>query len=211
MLQVEMNASLRKETGKGAMRQLRMKGITPAVVYGGGEEAVSLEFETQPLFRQLLNIYGKNAIITLSLDDGSTKHVLIQDVQTDPIKDTLIHADFLEIDVNARRLFNVPITFQGTAKGVDLGGTMHVVTSFVTVESLPLEVPDEFIIDVSDMDIGDKIRVEVVEISENLKLISDPKTICVSVSLSKKTSEEEEEEVEEEATAPVAAPAAEEE
>ncbi len=84
MLQVEMNASIRKVSGKGAMRQLRMKGMTPAVVYGDGPEGLALQLETRPFFQQLLTIYRTNAVITLKLDDGSTKYVLMQDVQTDP-------------------------------------------------------------------------------------------------------------------------------
>ncbi|HKJ66219.1 MAG TPA: 50S ribosomal protein L25, partial [Desulfopila sp.] len=66
MLKIDMTASIRKETGKGAMRQLRLKGMTPAVVYGGGEEALPLKLETRPFYQQLLNIYRKNAIISLS-------------------------------------------------------------------------------------------------------------------------------------------------
>ncbi len=119
MLKIEINASLRKETKKGAMRQLRLQGMTPAVVYGGGSEAIPLKLETQSFYQQLLDVYRKNAIVSLNLDDGTTKHVLIHDIQTDPVKDTLIHADFLEIDVDKPRVFEVPISYQGSTPGAE--------------------------------------------------------------------------------------------
>ncbi len=194
MLKVEMTASVRKETGKGAMRQLRMKGMTPAVVYGAGAEALPLKLETRPFFNKLLSIYRKNAIISLNLDDGSTKHVLVQDIQTDPVKDSLLHADFIEIDVSKPRVFEVAIRYTGVAKGTDLGGILNVVNDTLAIEAAPLDVPDEFVVNIADLNIGDSIRVDTIDIPENCTLVTDPETVCVSVvSLQKGTAEGEEE------------------
>ncbi len=181
MLKVDMTASIRKETGKGAMRQLRIQGMTPAVVYGGGEEALPLKLETQPFYQQLLNIYRKNAIISLSLDDGSTKHVLVHDIQTDPIRDTLLHADFIEIDVDKPRVFEVPISYTGEAQGCDMGGILNVILDTLAVEATPLDVPDEFVVDISDLNIGDSVQVSTIDIPEKLNLVTDPEMACVSV------------------------------
>lgn len=190
MLQVEMTASIRKETGKGAMRQLRMKGMTPAVVYGAGSEALALQLETQPFFQQLLTIYRTNAIVTLKLDDGSTKHVLMKDVQTDPIKDTLVHADFLEIDVNDSRVFEVPVNYTGTAKGCDLGGFLNIILQSIAIEGTPLDIPDEFIVDVSDLAIGEGINVETISIPDNVKFVGEVGQTIVTVSLPGSTEDE---------------------
>ncbi len=191
MLQVEMDASVRKVKGKGAMRQLRSKGLTPAVVYGADAEALPLELETQPLYQKLLSIYRRNAVVTLKLDDGSTKYVLVQDIQTDPIKDTLVHADFLEIDVDKPRVFNVAIRFTGDAVGVDLGGVLNVVQETVAVEAAPLDIPDIFEVDITNLNIGDSIKIETIEIPDNLKLISDPESTCISIVSAKKGIEDE--------------------
>ncbi|MBM9605862.1 50S ribosomal protein L25 [Desulfopila inferna] len=194
MLKVEMTASVRKETGKGAMRQMRMKGMTPAVVYGAGAEALLLKLETRPFFNKLLSIYRKNAIISLNLDDGSTKHVLVQDIQTDPIKDTLLHADFIEIDVSKPRVFEVAIRYTGVAKGTDLGGILNVINDTLAIEAAPLDVPDEFVVNIADLNIGDSIKVDTIDIPENCTLVTDPESVCVSVvSLQKGTAEGEEE------------------
>lgn len=181
MLKVAMSASVRKETGKGAMRQLRVQGMTPAVVYGAGEEALPLKLETQPFYQQLLAIYRKNAIISLSLDDGSTKHVLIHDIQTDPIRDTLIHADFIEIDVHTPRVFEVPITYKGEAKGCELGGILNVILDTLAIEAAPIDVPDEFVVEISDLNIGDSIQVDTIDIPQNCTLVTDLEMACVSV------------------------------
>ena len=191
MLQVEMDASVRKVKGKGAMRQLRSKGLTPAVVYGADAEALPVELETQPLYQKLLSIYRRNAVVTLKLDDGSTKYVLVQDIQTDPIKDTLVHADFLEIDVDKPRVFNVAIRFTGDAVGVDLGGVLNVVQETVAVEAAPLDIPDIFEVDITNLNIGDSIKIETIEIPDNLKLISDPESTCISIVSAKKGVEDE--------------------
>lgn len=197
MLQVEMTASVRKVTGKGAMRQLRMKGFTPAVVYGSGSEGMAIQLETQPLFQKLVKVYRKNVIVTLNLDDGSSKHVLIKDVQTDPIRDTLIHADFMEIDITKPRVFEVPIKFLGNAKGCDLGGVLYIPTGTLAIEAVPLDIPDEFTVDVSPLNIGQSIKVRTIPIADNLTLLTDPKSICVSVVTSKiELDDEDEDEVE---------------
>lgn len=192
MLQVEMTASIRKETGKGAMRQLRMKGMTPAVVYGSGTESLALQLETQPFFQQLLIIYRTNAVITLKLDDGSTKYVLMQDVQTDPIRDTLIHADFLEIDVEKTRTFQVPVKYVGTARGCDLGGILNVISHSIAIEGSPLEIPNEFSVDVTSLLIGDNLKIGTISIPDNVKYVGEKDQILVNVVMAGVKEEEEE-------------------
>jgi large subunit ribosomal protein L25 len=193
MLKIEINASIRKETKKGAMRQLRMQGMTPAVVYGGGSEAIPLKLETRSFYQQLLDVYRKNAIVSLNLDDGTTKHVLIHEIQTDPVKDTLIHADFIEIDVAKPRVFEVPITYQGAAPGVEMGGILNVILDTLAIESAPLNVPDEFIVDISKLGMNESIQVGTIAIPDNVTLVTDPEGSCVSVvAIAQDTAEEEE-------------------
>ena len=195
MLKIEMNASIRKETGKGAMRQMRIQGMTPAVVYGGGSEAIPLKLETRTFYQQLLDVYRKNAIVSLNLDDGTTKHVLIHEIQTDPVKDTLIHADFIEIDVSKPRVFEVPINYVGVAPGVEMGGILNVILDTLAVESAPMAVPDEFVVDISELGMNESIQVSTIEIPDNVTLVTDPEGSCVSVvAIAQEPVEEEEEE-----------------
>lgn len=197
MLQVEMSASVRKDSGKGAMRRLRKAGQTPAVVYGAGIENVALQFETVPFYQQLLQIYRTNAVVTLKIDDGTTKSVILKEVQTDPVRDTLVHADFQEIDITKSRKFEVPLNFVGTAKGCDLGGVLNAILNTVLVEGSPLDIPDQFEIEVTDLDIGDKILVESIEIPGNITLVTSPDATCVAINQPGGSIEETEEETEE--------------
>lgn len=181
MLQVEISATVRNTSGKGPMRQLRMQGMTPAVVYGRGSEAQKLQVDTKTLMAQLLEFYRKNAVVTLKVDGVGDRSVIVGEVQTDPVRDTLIHVDFCEIDLQEDRAFNVPIVLKGTAKGVDLGGFMAVNCEHVVLEGKPLDIPDECVIDVTAMEIGSQIKCRKLHIPAGIKMITDPKTVAVSI------------------------------
>jgi len=181
MLQQEMSASVRKDFGKGAMRRLRMAGKTPGIIYGTGREPVALQFETLPLVKQLLKIRRRNAVITLNIEGDSSRHVLIKELQTDPVRDTLIHADFYEIPLDKSRRFTVDLVVTGTAKGVDVGGILEVVSKKVVVEGNPLDVPDTMEVDVTDLAIGDNFQVSNLVIPENIKMITSADAVCVTI------------------------------
>lgn len=163
------------------MRQLRMQGKTPAVVYGGGAAAVPLVMDSKVMMQQLLEIYRQNAVVTLKIEGDTDRHVLLGEVQTDPVRDTLIHADFCEIDLGKARRFDVPLVFTGVAKGVDFGGEMFVEHDSVTVEGLPLDIPDQCSLDVTELKIGDHMTFGNIALPANLKLVSKADTVCVKV------------------------------
>jgi len=181
MLQQEMSASVRNDFGKGAMRRLRMAGNTPAVLYGTGRDPVSLQLETLPLVKQLLKLQRRNAVITLNIDGDSSRHVLIKELQTDPVRDTLIHADFLEILLDKARRFTVDLVVTGAAKGVDVGGILEVVSRKVVVEGNPLDIPDTFAVDVTELAIGDNFLVGNLALPDNVKMITSGDAVCVTI------------------------------
>lgn len=181
MLQVEMSATVRSSSGKGAMRRLRVSGKTPAVVYGGGSTALSLELDSKTLMHQLLEIYRRNVIVTLKIEGEGDRHVLLGEVQTDPVRDTLIHADFCEVDLQKPRRFKVPVIYNGVAKGVDFGGEMFIEKNSVVLEGLPLDIPDECTLNVTDLKIGDYLNFGNITLPESLKLVSDAEAVCVKV------------------------------
>lgn len=181
MYQVEIFASVRNASGKGPMRQMRMKGVTPAVVYGGGGEALMLQLETKSLMAKLLEFYRKNTVVTLKIDGTSDKCVMVGEVQTDPVRDTLIHVDFCEIDLEKKRVFTVPIVFNGTAKGVDLGGDMVINHDKVVLEGVPLDIPDECVVDVSPLGIGENIKCGEISVPASVRMVTDAEALAVSI------------------------------
>lgn len=181
MITKEITASVREAFGKGPMRRMRAEGKTPGVVYSGGNEALALEFETKVLFLELLDIQGRNAVINLKIDNGTEKNVLVKEIQTDPVKDTLYHADFLEIDLQKIARFTVPVTYAGKAKGEDFGGIQKIDITSVELEGKPQDIPDECTIDVSDLGIGDKVNAGQLGLPEGVAMIGDAEMVCVSI------------------------------
>ena len=180
MLQVDMSASVRDSFGKGAMRRLRGEGITPAVLYGNNKGVTSLQLETKPFLKSLYQISRKNAVVNLSVD-GDTRHVMMREIQTDPVNDSLIHADFYEIDLSQPRSFMVNVEIVGKAIGVDRGGELVVHASVVELEGAPLDIPDSVTLDVTDLDGGQSITFGSLELPEKVTLVSDADKICVAV------------------------------
>lgn len=181
MFQVEMSAAVRSAAGKGPMRQLRMQGMTPAVVYGGGGEALKLQLDTKTLTIKLLEFSRRNTVVALKIADGVAKSVSIGEIQTDPVTDRLIHVDFCEIDLEKIRTYSVPIVYNGTAKGVDLGGDMVVNHNKVVLEGKPLDIPDEFVIDVTSLGMGESVKCGEIAIPENVRMVTDSETLAVSI------------------------------
>lgn len=181
MLQVDMSASKRDSFGKCAMRRLRSSGNTPAVLYGNNKESVSLQLETTPFLKSLFQINRGNAVVNLSINGEGTRHAMVKEIQTDPVTDDLIHADFLEINLDAPQNFSVKIELVGDAIGVDLGGALVVHNSTVMVEGLPLDIPDGISVDIAELAIGDSIKYSDLDLPANLKMLSNASDTFVDV------------------------------
>lgn len=183
MLQVEMTAQVRTKFGKGAARTLRRAGQTPAVIYGK-QESLSLELDTHAFTKTLLSIHRKNAVINLTIDDGkkqSVKHVVTKEIQTDPLLNSVVHADFYEISLDAPMVFVVPIRYTGKAKGVDMGGEMTIAKEKLTLKGKALDIPDVLEVNVSALGIGDKMSFADIQLPAGVTMLDSPETVCVSV------------------------------
>ena len=184
MLQVDMSAEKRTVFGKGPMRQMRMRDQTPAVVYSGGKEPVALQFATPQLFKDLLFIHGRNAVINLAVKDDSkpVRHAHVQEIQKDPVTGALVHVDFLEVDLEKPAKFTVPLKFLGTPKGVDLGGELQVNVSSVTLFGKPLDIPDEIEADITALEKGGQgLTRGDLAVPAGVELLGKPETVCVQV------------------------------
>jgi large subunit ribosomal protein L25 len=184
MLQVTMPSAKRSVFGKGPMRRLRSDGKTPAVMYSGGKDPLALEFDTPLLFKNLLYIHGRNAVVSLEIegDDQKNRQVLVQEIQKDPVSDRLIHVDFLEIDVNKPMEFQVPINLVGVARGVDMGGELVVHASEVRLRGCPLDLPDAIEMDITELDRGEAgLTFGDLPLPDNVELLDDSEKTFVEV------------------------------
>ena len=181
MLQCTIDVAVRNVTGKGPMRRLRQQGLIPAVVYGGGAEAVPLQADGKTLRAKLLEFARRNTVVTLNIEGGGQKHVTIGEMQTDPVTNALLHVDFCQIDLEKPRRYHVPVRFVGVPKGVDLGGTLQTFAETIILEGKPLEVPDECTLDISGLAIGDEYTFASFSIPAGLKMLSKADEVCVQV------------------------------
>ena len=181
MLQCTIDVAVRNVTGKGPMRRLRQRGIIPAVVYGGGAEAMLLQSDGKTLRAKLLEFARRNTVVTLNIDNGSQKHVIVGEIQTDPVNNALLHVDFCEIDLDKPRRYQVPVRFTGVPKGVDLGGALQELADHIVLEGKPLDVPDECTLDITDLGIGGEYTFAAFSIPANLKMLSKADEVCVQV------------------------------
>lgn len=181
MFQVDITAEVREVFGKGPMRRLRVEGLTPAVVYGAGGAAVPLQINSKTLMTQLLEFSKVNTVVTLKVENQTEKSVLIGEIQSHPVTDALIHVDFCEVDLQVAREFTVPVVFAGTPKGVDLGGLQETFVSSLVVTALPLDVPNEISVDVTDLAIDAQISVADLELADSLTVITPAKKVMVAV------------------------------
>jgi len=204
MIQQDMTAALRQEFGKGAAHRLRRSGYAPAILYGKKSEPIALAMESKTLTRDLLRLHGHNVVVSLDIEGEKGKnkhHVLIKDIQTDPVTDSVLHVDFLEIDMDREIVLDVAVVYTGTAKGVEMGGILNIMAHTVKIKGMPLAIPDEITIDVTPLEMtGHGITCGDLAIPENVTLEEELDKICVSI-VAPKAAEEEEVEEEEAAAA----------
>jgi large subunit ribosomal protein L25 len=179
--QVTLVAEPRAGRGKGEARRLRRDGRVPAIAYGSGLDATAVSVDALELYHALRTDAGLNALIRLQLD-GDTHLTLARELQRHPVRRDIMHVDFVGVDRERKVTVDVPLHLQGDAPGADEGGVVDQVLFSVSVEVLPLEVPDELTLDISDMEMGDVKRLGDVALPAGVELLEDPDRTVVSVS-----------------------------
>jgi len=184
MLQFDLTAQVRDTFGKGASRRLRAGGLTPAVLYGNNTAPVSLQMDSKELTHTLLKVQRRNAVFNLRVQGDQAEaihHVMVKELQTEPVSDALVHADFCAISLEKPMVFTVPVTFVGKAKGVDLGGDMTIFVRSVTLKGRALDIPEFIEKDISDLGLDEKYTCADLAIPATVEMLSDKAAVCVSV------------------------------
>lgn len=196
-----VEAEVRDELGKNANRRLRSAGLIPGVVYGREIDSISIKVDPQEIERILDSEAGQNTVFKLKVK-GETRDVLIKDFDLDPVRDHLLHADFHAISLDQKLTFEVPVEAVGTAEGVKMGGVLDLVLHSLEVECLPGDVPDNIRVDVSELEVGDSVRVSDIQVdTSKVEVLSDADLVVLTV-IPPHVEEEEEPEVEEEVLEP---------
>jgi large subunit ribosomal protein L25 len=179
---ITVTAEVRTSRGKNEARRTRRAGHIPAVVYGAFQEPVSVAVDPRAILKVMGSSTGYNTIFNLAIAGGETTPVMVVDEQVDPIRGTLLHADFKRIDLSKRIRVNVPVHTEGEPKGVKVqGGLLEVVTRAIEIECLPDEIPEFFKVDVGELLIGQSKRASDVALAGSMKLLSAPDTVIAHI------------------------------
>jgi large subunit ribosomal protein L25 len=181
MPDIVVAAESRTDTGKNVNRRLRTRGLIPGVLYGAKKEAVPVAVSPKEITSILRSKTGENTLFELEIG-GSRRKVILKEFQVEPIKGSLLHADFYEVALDKAIEVSVHIEVVGTPVGVKVqGGLLDFVTRELEVSCLPADIPEKITVDVSELELGKSIRVADVKVPDKVTMLSEPDLVIVHV------------------------------
>lgn len=170
--QLTLSAEARDRAGKGASRALRREGRVPAVIYGMNEEPQSIHVEEKLLNKLLGTGHFFNSVIMVEVG-GKAVRTLAKDVAFHPVSDRPLHADFLRVSEHATVNVHVPVRFENEAAspGLKKGGVLNVVAHDIELVVDASEIPDEVVVDLTGLDVGDSIHISAVTLPKGAKAL----------------------------------------
>ena len=201
MVQNQLVANIRKNVGKSANHKLRQAGKIPATLYGQRGNFL-LEMAEESTRHILEKMSGMHEMVPITVTDSTnqenwTARVLLREIQKHPYKHKLIHLDFWELPETKSQVVRVPFDVTGESPGVKSGGVLQMVVREIPVSCLPADIPSSLVVDVSNLEIGDSIKIQDVELPEKVSLNSDENYAIISI-VGRAPEEEEIEEIEDE-------------
>ncbi|MCA1242333.1 50S ribosomal protein L25/general stress protein Ctc [Stappia stellulata] len=160
-----LKASARDRVGKGAARALRRQGLVPAVIYGDKKPALPIAI---PMKESTIALHRGGFMTNLGTIevDGKTHRVIAKDYQLDPVRDDLIHVDFLRVAKGSELTVDIPVHFINEEKcpGIKAGGMLNVVRHTVEMTVPAESIPEALIIDLAKANVGDSIHISAVDV-----------------------------------------------
>ncbi|MCB9777997.1 MAG: 50S ribosomal protein L25 [Alphaproteobacteria bacterium] len=154
-----LDAELRTDLGKGAARKIRATGAIPAVVYRAGNSATHITLENEELELAFKRTQDRNTLVTLNIKGDQPRTCLVREAVRHPVSREIVHVDFYEVEADQQVDIVVDIEPVGTAKGIKMGGRLRVIRRALSVRCKPADIPARIRIDVTQMAVGDFIRV----------------------------------------------------
>ncbi|MCB1378887.1 MAG: 50S ribosomal protein L25/general stress protein Ctc, partial [Alphaproteobacteria bacterium] len=164
---VQLKAAPRARAGKGASRAVRREGLVPGVVYGDKKEPQLISLVYRDLDPHVQTGRFLATLIDLEVD-GKTVRAIPRDVQFEPVRDFIVHVDFLRLGKDARFIVDVPVHFSGQegAPGVKAGGAFNFVSHAVPLYCTADVIPDQIEVDCSAMQIGQSVHLSQIQLPE---------------------------------------------
>ena len=190
---MQLDVEPRDADGSATARRLRAEGRIPGVLYGSGKEARPISVPERELRRVLSGDHGLHAILDVVIQGTKTPHhAVLKDYQLHPTRNRLLHVDFHEVRLDRPIHAQVVVELVGEAHGAVEGGVLQQPAREVNVEALPMEVPDRITVEVTNLGIGDALRVSDLAAIEGVTFLDDPETVVASVTTPTRVEEPEE-------------------
>lgn len=169
-----INVTTRDETGKGPARRRRVAGTIPGVIYGENKAVVSIVINAKAFASALHGSQGEHAIMQVNVEDKPelSGPALVKAVQHHPIKEHIMHTDLLRIRLDQPFRTLLPITLVGQSPGIVEGGVPDQQLRELEIECLPLDTPEHFNLDISELRIGGLIHVADLKMPDNVKILT---------------------------------------
>ena len=197
MAELILKTDTSRELGTRPSRRLRRAGQIPGVVYGLGGDTVSVAVDARDLRSALTTDAGLNALLTLEVN-GDRQLSLVKELQHHPVRNEVIHVDFIRVDADVAVEVEVRVVLEGEATAVaNEDGVVDQLAFTVAVLAKPESIPNELSIDISEMVMGDTVRAGDLELPVGVELAGDSEELVASTSI--RVIEIEEPEVDEEA------------
>lgn len=166
--QIALTAVTGRELGSSSSRRLRRAGQIPAVVYGLEANPVPISVDYRETRNALSTDAGLNALLNLSID-GTTELCVVKDLQRHVVRDEVTHIDFLRVDASAEIEIEVPLVLVGEARAVtQVSGMVDQALFALNIATKPTSIPNEIEVDISEMEVGDTLRVEDLELPDGV-------------------------------------------
>lgn len=180
MKSIEIQGKKREIMGKYVTRKLRIEQLVPCSLYGN-KEYKSIHFYTEVKHFKSLIYTSSTHIVTINLENDIKIDSILQNVQFHPVSDIILHADFYQLYSDKPVTMEVPIRIIGYSKGVILGGLLRVNMRKIRLKALPKNIPNEVIVDVSKLEIGDKIYINQLDTNNYIILHSNNEVVVTVI------------------------------
>ncbi len=181
MSQTVLVAESGRTTGSAASRRLRGADVIPGVLYGHGMDPISVSVGRRDLRIALSGAAGVNTVLDLTVD-GQVYPAIVKEIQRHPVRRTVAHVDFIQVNLDEEITVAVPLRLEGEAEAVARdGGLVDPAVDTIEVTTTPRNIPDEFVVDVSNMEMDTVIRLADIEMPSGVTATGDPEMPIVTV------------------------------
>ncbi|MBU8685668.1 50S ribosomal protein L25/general stress protein Ctc [Bacillus haynesii] len=174
-----LKAEERTDSRRSSLRKIRQSGFVPGVIYGKNLENKSVALDSIELLK-ILRAEGKNTIINLDIN-GDQHSVMVTELQTDPLKDSIVHADFKVVDMEVEMEATVPVNLTGEAEGIKQGGVLQQPLYEMSVTAKPKNIPQTIEVDISSLEVNDVLTVGDIPSKGDYSFNHEPDEVVASI------------------------------